>query len=87
VEENSQTTTQLGAPIRRSMYVRFACGHWRRDDAESTSLVLVVSPPSRRTKGCKWPGCTEHGGPGKDGAITEVRRAGVCTGVVEPESE
>jgi len=65
VEENDQTTTQLGEPIRRSMYVRFACGHWRRDDAESTSLVLDVSSSRadvRSRKVCKWPSCASHDG-------------------------
>ena len=37
------------------------------------------------TEGCRWPGFASHGN-GKDGAITEVR-CGVCTGIVEPESE
>ena len=67
--------------------MKCACDHWRRDDAESTSLALVV-PPSRADARRGVSGRVVRATvTGKGGAIIEVKRAGVCTGVMELKPE
>ena len=80
--ENGLTTTWLGATNWTIVALeRFACGDWRRNDAGSTSLIRLVSrlgADARRDAGSRVVRAMVTG---KDGAVTKVRRASVCTGV------
>ena len=42
VGEDSQITTRWAQVIRRSIYARFACGHWRRPNLRAWYLLYLL---------------------------------------------